>query len=394
MKALSITRKTLLELWREPLLLGLMLFFPVVFVGFYYIAFGRTDEGLATYLSLLVVNDDVEVAMAEGAPWRASVDLIEAIRGTEWEGEPVFDLAMVNDRRTAETVLRERKAALLLYVPSNFTQALVEASTGGEGASPATVSLVGDPGSDNYIFARNFLDGLVRSFAKQIAGWQDDTLTIAYEFLPGTGTMSDFDFGVGGLIVFGIMFAMITTATVMVRENVVGTLRRLRLTRANARDLLLGVTLAQMIVVVIQIPITFGGAVVMGFRSNGSLLLAMVIGLLLSLAAIGLGLIVACFARNDGEAVNLASGVLVPAIFLSDAMYPMPDMPIATVAGRTIQVYDFSPATHAADAMRRVLSLGDGLTAIWYELTMLTLLSLILLAVGVALYQRLKLRGA
>lgn len=35
MKALSIARKTLRELWREPLRLGLMLFFSVVLVGFY-----------------------------------------------------------------------------------------------------------------------------------------------------------------------------------------------------------------------------------------------------------------------------------------------------------------------------------------------------------------------
>jgi len=232
----------------------------------------------------------------------------------------------------------------------------------------------------------------VPQFAKQFLGWRDDTLTVVYEFLPGTGAMGDFSFGVGGVIVFGIMFAVIPTATVLVRENVKGTLRRLRLTRAGSGDLLVGVTLAQMAVVAVQIPITFGAALAMGFRSNGSLPLAMAVGLLLSLAAIGLGLMVACFARNDGEAANLGAGVLVPVVFISDALYPMPDVPLFTVAGRTIQVYDLSPATHAAEAMRQVLVLGEGPGAIVYELAALTLLSTLFLAVGVALYRRLRLR--
>ena len=68
-------------------------------------------------------------------------------------------------------------------------------------------------------------------FAREAAGWEGDTLTVAYELLPGTGTMSDFDFGVAGNIVFGIMFVVITASTVLVRENVTGTLRRLRLKR-------------------------------------------------------------------------------------------------------------------------------------------------------------------
>jgi ABC-2 type transport system permease protein len=156
--------------------------------------------------------------------------------------------------------------------------------------------------------------------------------------------------------------------------------------------LLPGVTLAQMVVVAIQILITFGAAIAMGFHNNGSLLLAMGIGLLFSLSAVGLGLIVACFARNDGEAVNLGSGLLVPAVFLSGALFPMPEAPLITIAGRTIQAYDIIPATHATEAIRRVLVFGDGLGAIGYELVMMSVLSLIILGVGIVLYQRLQLR--
>jgi ABC-2 type transport system permease protein len=155
---------------------------------------------------------------------------------------------------------------------------------------------------------------------------------------------------------------------------------------------LLGVTLSQMAAAAIQVPITFGAAVLMGFENNGSLPLAMVIGLLVALSAVGVGLIVACFARNDGEATNLASVALVPMVFLSGALFPMPAVPLLTIGGQTIELYDLLPATHAAEAMRQVLVFGAGPGDIAYELGMMTLLSVLLLALGVVLYQRLRLQ--
>jgi ABC-2 type transport system permease protein len=413
MKVLTIARKMLLELLREPLLVGLLLFFPAALVAFYYFAFRETDAGLTTYLSLLVMDDDAGVSMVEGETegaaqegllesgpagqavlWRAGEDLVGALDQMEWEGDPVFKVEVVDDRRAAEIALREGKASLLLTIPADFSQSLMDVSTGVDGAVPATVSLLGDLGSDGFVFARSFLDGLIREFAQQTAGWEADTLTVAYELLPGTGTMSDFDFGVAGNIVFGIMFVIVTASTVLVRENVTGTLRRLRLTQMKAAELLVGATLAQMVLAVIQMLITFGAAVLMGFQNNGSVLLTIGIGLLLNLSAVGLGLVVACFARNDGEAANLASGVMVPMVFLSGALYPMPEAPIVTIAGRTIQIYDLLPATHASEAMRRVMVFGDGPGEIAYELVALALLSLVILAVGVVLYDRLQMRRA
>jgi ABC-2 type transport system permease protein len=384
MKALSIARKTILELWREPLLLGLLLFFPVAMVGFYYVAFGQTEEGLATYLSVLVLNED------DG---QAGAALVEGIRAIEWEGDPVFEVELVSGRRSAEISLQERKVALLLIIPSHFTQGLLEGVTGVSNAPPVELSLEGDLNSDTFVFAHSFLNGLVREFVHQAAGWQDEVPPVNYEFLPGTGTMSDFDFGVSGIIIFGIMFLMITTSTVMVRESVAGTLRRLQLTGLAAGALLLGVTLSQMAVAAIQVPLTFGAAVVMGFRSNGSLLLAMGIGLLVALSAVGVGLIVACFARNDGDATNLASIALVPMVFLSGAVFPMPSLPLFSVAGQTVELYDLLPATHASEAMRRVLIFGESAADIAYELIMMTVLSLLLLGIGVVLYRRMRLKA-
>ena len=384
MKAFWIARKTLLELWREPQTLVLLLTFTIVLVGFYYLAFGGTKQGMSSYLTVMIINEDTG---------RLGADLVTLIHQANYNNQPVFNVTSLRDRTIASITLRERKAALLLTIPPNFSQTLLNAqSSGVKGVTPATIELLGDPNTDTFVFAQSFLGGLVDQFVNQILH-RGPTVNLNYEFVPGTGTMSDFDVGVSGLIVFGINMLVIITAQTLVVERVKGTLRRLRLTRAGAGSLLLGVALAQMTVSLIQIPLTFGAALLMGFHSNGSLLLAMGIGLLLSLGAVGLGLITACFARNDGEAANLGAGVGVLMVLVSGAMFPMPPAPLFTLGDRVIQVYDLLPPTHAAEAMRRVLVLGEGIGSIGYQLIALTVLSVILLGVGVWLYQRLQMKG-
>ncbi|MBI5565101.1 MAG: ABC transporter permease [Chloroflexi bacterium] len=393
MKAVTVAQKTLRELVREPMLLGLMLFFPIVLVVFYYIAFGQTDQGLAKYLSIWVINHDQGTTRADGQIWRAGDELIAILRASEYDNQPVFTVNATTDRAVAEIAVRERKTSLLLIIPADFSAALAAAATGQIHAAPVDIVVVGDSTSDTYVFARSFLDGLIRDFARQTSN-DEPELQVDYVFLPGTGTMSDFDAGVPGVIVFGVMLLVAMTAMVMVRENVSRTLRRLRLTRLRARDLLIGVTLAQMVVALVMIPLTFGVAVIFGFRGSGSLLLAIVIGLLLSLSAVGLGLIVACFAHTDSEAASLGAGVGVMLALVSGAMGPMPPAPLMTIGARTIQLYDFLPTAQATEALRHVLVLGEGFDAILYQLITMTVLSLMLLTLGVLLYQRLQLRHA
>ncbi len=389
MKVFSIMRKTLLELLREPALLGLMFLFPILLLVFYYVAFGKTDQGIAKFLTVLVVNEDTGTTNAEGTAWQAGADLIAALRAEEFEGSPLLNIIETTDRQAASTMLLERRAAMLITIPADFSQAL-EAAAAGMPFEPATITLMGDPNSGNSVFARSLVEGIIQALVPAVTG-TPEALTAAYTFVPGTGTTSDFDFGVSGIIVFGIVLLSVTTASVLVREHVSGTLRRLRLTRARARDLLLGVLLSQMLLALLIVPVTFGAALLFGFHSNGSLLLAIFIGLLFSVSVVGIGLIVACFARNDGEAANLSAVVGVVMVILSGAMYPMPAAPLFTLGERTIQLYDLLPPAHAGEALRQVLIFGEGLDAIGFEITALTVVSAGFLMAGVMLYQRLQL---
>jgi len=378
MRALLIARKTIWEAWREPQLLGVFLVFPALMIAIYYAAFGQPAQSMARYLNILIWDQDGGAQAQE---------FVGAIRDMQFEGSPVFGVEMVSAQAEAETSLAEHQAALLLVIPDGFSRSLQS-----ESARPAAVRLVGDPLSDNYAFARSFLSQVVEEFTRGKTGWTDPE-PVRYEFVTGTGTLSDFQFGVPGVMVFGILFGVVASALVLVREFVNGTLRRMRLARVRSLDLVLGIVLAMAGLSLVQLPLAFGVALLFGFQSPGSLLLAIGIGLMLSITATGFGMLAAAFARSDGDATNLSTLLMLPLVFLSGAIFPMPPAQIATLGGRTISLYDLMPSTHAAEAMRRVLVYGDGPSEIAYSLAGLTLLSLLSLAVGVWLYQRLRIRS-
>jgi ABC-type polysaccharide/polyol phosphate export permease len=183
------------------------------------------------------------------------------------------------------------------------------------------------------------------------------------------------------------------TAMLVAREVRWGTLRRLRLTRLNASDLLGGVSLSQMVVAVVQVVLVFAAALGLGFNNQGSLWLAVVVGLAVSFSAIGLGLIVACFVENDGQAINVGSTVMMILVFFSGAMYQLPPLTVFTLAGHQIGVFDLLPATHGFLALQQVLTYGAGLREIAFRLGATVALSLLCFALGIFAFQRLKMRA-
>jgi ABC-2 type transport system permease protein len=375
MKAFTIAKKTLLETWRDRQLAVIYLTFPAMMILLYYVAFGQTTS-MAAYLTVLVDNRDTGHLGSE---------FVRALRAVEFDGQPVFTLQEGLDRNAAEIALAEGKAAVQLTIPPDFSAVLQ--GQAGSLRSTTQLELLGDPLSDTYVFARSFLSDGARSFVDRQTGW-NRPLPVSIEFLPNTGKMSDFQFGVPGVIVFGVLFGTITSALMVVREASSGTLARIRLSGAGGGQVLGGIVLANLVMALVQVPLSFAAALAFGFRSPGSLLLATGIGLVLSLGATGCGFLSACFASSEGGATAVSTAVMVPLVFLSGAIFPLPAARLFNLGGQPVQAYDLMPSTHAAEAMRRVLVYGDGPAALTYELGMLVVLSLALLALGAWVYQK------
>jgi len=172
------------------------------------------------------------------------------------------------------------------------------------------------------------------------------------------------NFFVPGLI--GIILQLVTvflTAFAIVRERERGTLEQLLVTPVSKGGLILGKLL----------PYT-----VIGFGQTGLVLLLMVflfgvpihgsVALLLTLSgvflvpALGIGIVISTFAKNQGEAMQMSLMVMLPSILLSGFIFPRESMPaVIYLIGLLI------PATYYLEILRGIILRGAGIAALWDE---------------------------
>ncbi len=366
MKAWLVARKSLLEMLREWQLLLLVVLTPLVFVG--VLAAGYSVPLLATH----------PVLVADAAP--QAEPLIAAWAAQRYaDGRPVFDIAETSDLDAAQAALETQTAtALALIAPGDAQRAW-------------QLTLKGDALYMRFYRASIILENVAAYYADRAAG-RPELVQVVAQPLGGATPHSDFDVYTPGMMVFALLLIVPQTAMLVARELRWNTLRRLRLTPLRAWQLLGGISLAQMVVAVFQVLLVFAFALLLGFHNQGSLWLAILVGLAISFSAIGQGLIVACFMENDSQAINVGSAVAMVQVWFSGSFYRLPPTTVFTLAGHQIDLFDVFPASHGFLALQQVLSYGDGLGEVAFRLGATLVLSLFYFALGVVVFQRLKMR--
>ncbi len=364
MKALLVARKSLIEISREGQLLLLELLLPLVFLGI----------TAATYNTPLQATHPVQAV----GPDPASEPLIQALGSQRYaDGRPVFVVEPASDRGAAEAALKEREITTLLTVtPKQADQA-------------TRVTITGDPLYPRFYRASTILSSVIERYADALSG-RPEVVRVNPQPLFAAGPQTEFDLYAPGIIVMALLMIVPQTAMLVAREVRWHTLRRLRLTPLGAGEFLAGISLAQMVVAGLQVVVIFLAALLMGFHNQGSLPLALLVGLALSFSAIGQGLVVACFVENDSQAANVGSTVTMLQVFLSGAFYRLPAPTLFSLGGYQIDLFDVFPASHGFTALQQVLAYGADLGEIGFRLTVTLLLSGLYLWVGVLAFKRLQ----
>jgi len=381
LKPFIIARKTLLEAIRDPQLLIIFLVFPALMVVVYFFAYGGGSKNLGSTLILLVNNQD---------RGNLGSELIDRLRTEKFDDAPLFTVTEMKDSGEARTILQEWKAGALLTIPADFSERI-------EVSDPdhlPRLEMLKDPYSDTANFLSSMLEEPMRNFLEEKTGWKQPQQQVLYSFVEGTGNLNDFQFGVPGLIVFGVSFGILYSAILLVREMVSGVFLRLRMAYVSGWDLIGGITIAIFVICAGQTVITLAVAFACGLQTSGSAFLLGLFALVTSLAATGCGMITACFSKSDGEAANFAMIFLVPLVFFSGAIYPMPPMPLFTVFGKTLDFAHLMPTSFATDAIRRIMIYGDGFATVWPNMFWLVVESILLFLLGIGLFQHIRLNRA
>lgn len=386
MRVLAVFRKTVREQWRDPASLSMVIVLCPLFVLLYWLIVG----GGSTSYKILVINDDVGVAL-DGRGWVEEGDrLVEAMRGLKYQnGDPMLRVQAVSDRAAADDALRNRYAAALLVLPEDFSRMLHAPPAERTSFTPLVLS--GDAGNVAYavasVLAFTALETLVQSVGGSLPSfpWKE-------EFIGGAKPRSEFEAYVPGLLILSVILLVFTTALPLIREREDKTLRRLRVSRMTSFDLLGGISLAQIVIGALSVILTFAVAAALGFRSEGSLFAATAVAILSAGSVIAVGLVTACFCKNATAVLTIGTLPFFLLMWFSGADMPMSRVTLFALGSHQFALNDVLPPTHAVIALNKILSMGASLGEVWYELAMLAGLTIVYFAAAVWIYKRTQLR--
>jgi ABC-2 type transport system permease protein len=292
-------------------------------------------------------------------------------------GNPLLRVTLAEDRA---------EAAALVIIPENFSSTLA-AWQAGDTRARADLTFIGDLSNPYYtvaaVMAMTVADGYVYA-----ASGAERPVNLVEIYLGASAARSEFENYVPGLFIMAVVLLVFQAAMTPARDIESGVLRRLRLTRVTSFEYLAGTSLWLALVAVASILLTFAAAASLGFRSQGALWIAVLLGALTSFSIIGIGLIVACFSKTVSQAFIIANFPLGFLMFLTGAAFPLPRPTLFTLFGHAVSYADFLPPTHAVIALNKVFTLGAGIGDVAYELTALVLLTVIYFGAGVWLFQR------
>jgi ABC-2 type transport system permease protein len=319
-------------------------------------------------------------------------EIVAALRNMTYaDGSPLLKASVIADRAEAESILKDRGAAVFLVIPEDFSQTLQRLESGDRSVT-TRITFGGDLSNPYYAVAASLALTAVEGYIQEVTG-QEPLIGYTEEALGGSGARSEFEVYVPASLIFAVIMLIFLAAMSIAREIETGTFKRMQMTSLSSLEILGGVTAALILIGVIAILLAFGVAVLCGFDSQGPLWVAVLVGALASLSVIGLGMVVASFTRTVSQAFIVANFPMALMMFFSGVIYPLPKVTLFTVGGREIGLYDILPPTHAVVALNKVLTLGAGLDEVVYELVMLAVLSILYFAAGVWLFKRYHLRS-
>ena len=382
-----IAWKDLLELFRNRLglvMLVLMPLFMMVMVGFIY----PSNNTLS--------NVPVALANQDAAYHNSTVGSQVFLFGLQAINSRAGMLTITNATGTDEIKDLVQKGDVEggIVIPSNFTENILSREQG-------TIIIMTDQSNPQVsatiqaaltavfqqmgtALARNTVQGLNSTVN------ENNSLAIVQPYNIQTqgvvsGHFSYFDFIAPGIVAMTVMMSVMTGLPAAIsHERELGTLDGMMVAPINRLSIILGKTLAQTARGLLQGTIILTLATILfGVTIHGSMLL--VIGLLLLgvFSFVGLGVVLTSFAKDQETAMMLMMTLMFPMMFLSGVFFPIQQMPW--------YMQDISkvlPLTYASQALRKVMVLGAGVSAISTELIILIVFGVVMIAIALPVFRR------
>ena len=373
----EIVKKEFLQTLREPRMRFLLFAPPLIQV----VIFG------------FAVNLDVErsrIAFMDGDRTPASRELREA-----FEGSPNFTIAAepATEGEVRRLLDRGEVMAVVRLLPG-FSRAIER------GEAAAVQVLVDGTNSNSASIVAQYASLMVRRFSRRVAADQRRA-AIARGTAGAAGPsppridvrrrvwfnaeLRSKNFFIPGVLasVITIMTSMLTALS-LVREREIGTMEQLMVTPIHPLDLILGKTLPFALVGFVQVVLLTVVALLL-FRVpfRGSFVFLLLCSGLFLVNTLGLGLFVSTISRTQQQAMMTFFFFILPLLMLSGFAFPIHAMPA------TVQLLTYlNPLRYFIEILRGVFLKGIGLSILWPQMVLLSLLGLAVMAASLLRFRK------
>ena len=361
MRFWELFRRNLKENYRDPLALGFLLGFPLLFMLLFGLAFGGDDT--STFPIGVIDNDHSQISQAFADEALAEV--------------PALEVSVYDSTTPAEKDLKFGDLKAYITIPQGFGQQVAQNWQGEE--TDIVLQMTYDESdimtSEQII---SIVNAVTRSFARIEIPITINTTPIHIET-----EITFIDFMGPGIIIFGLLILIPTSARMMVRDREKGFLSRLLTTPTRPVDFISGYSLCLVAILIVQIIIFIAVAWGFGMDIVGSPWLAFLIFLLAGLSSIGIGMVVASLSKSENQAEPLCWLFAMPLAMLSGVWFSIDLLP-----SYLRNIARAFPYAHAVDASRGVLTRGVGIEAISTDFIFLVGWAVAIFVIGVFLFRR------
>lgn len=199
------------------------------------------------------------------------------------------------------------------------------------------------------------------------------------------GNPNYFEFVAPGITAMVVMMSLMTGLPHAISyERDVGTLDGMLVAPTSRLSIILGKVMAQTTRGMIQAAIIFAIAILLfGVVVHGNWSLVIALVLLTVFSFVGLGILITSFADREETATMVMMTLMFPMMFLSGVFFPIQQMPWYMQ-----DIAQILPLTYATTALRKVIVLGAGISAVWSDVLILLLVGIVLLAIAVPLFKK------
>jgi len=393
----KIGLKFIKEIYRSKLFIIMAVLLPAVMMIFMGVIFGGPTSTIESY-NVLIINEDIGFTNATTTYEFGNllVSTLENLTYPIENGEEpinifkVYEAEEYNQSVEDFLIYEDHGLHLTLIIPQNFSEVIFNFD------SDVKITVIGDPATGVYQSAVSTFTTVYNEFvdaARSGLGANTGRSIIVEHFIGIVGNTSVFDLMVPGIVIIGIVLNIVFVSTVITEEYELKTLEKLQLTPMKAIHLIGGMSLAQLLVSLVQIIVLFALAAVFGYNTTGSFVLGGLVAWIMSLSMLGIGMMIAAFSKKGSIASAISSVVAIPLYMITFfPVWGIEQIPMFQVNGNVFSVYDILPTNLATRMINQVMIYGQSFSDLTFEFVSLIIVTLIYLTIGLVLISLFKLR--